>query len=140
MLLINAEGMIFGRLASYCAKRALQKDEIAIVNAEKAIITGSKEGLLKKFHTRFGLTVKGNPRKGPNASRMPDRMLRDAINGMLPRNRRTGRDAIARVKVFIGMPEKFRDGRFVSLDEFRGDRSREFIELGELAKLLGAKW
>ncbi len=140
MLLINAEELVMGRLASYCAKKALQGDEIVIVNAEKAMIIGGKKDLLQRFQQRFDLSVKGNPRKGPKASRMPDKILRNAVKGMLPVRRKKGMDAIKRVRVFIGLPEKFNEKEFVQLEGFKGDKSKNFMFLGELSKLLGAKW
>ncbi|MDD1661988.1 MAG: uL13 family ribosomal protein, partial [Methanomicrobiales archaeon] len=40
--IINADGMILGRMASILATRLLAGEEIAVVNAEKAIISGTK--------------------------------------------------------------------------------------------------
>jgi len=39
--IINGDGLILGRLASITAQRALAGEEIAIVNAEKAIISAA---------------------------------------------------------------------------------------------------
>lgn len=40
---INGDGLLLGRLASLVAQRGLAGEEIAIVNAEKAIISGSQD-------------------------------------------------------------------------------------------------
>ncbi len=37
---VDAEGMLLGRLASIVARRSLTGEEFAIVNAEKAVISG----------------------------------------------------------------------------------------------------
>ncbi len=42
MTVINADGMILGRLASILAKRLLAGEEIHIINAEKIVISGDK--------------------------------------------------------------------------------------------------
>ena len=43
MIVVDATGLVMGRLASVTAKSLLAGEEIKIVNAEKAIITGGKE-------------------------------------------------------------------------------------------------
>ena len=48
MAVIDANGLILGRLASTVAKRLLSGDEeIHIVNAEKAVISGSRASTLR---------------------------------------------------------------------------------------------
>ena len=39
---IDGDGLLLGRLASMVARRAMSGEEIAIVNAEKAVISGSR--------------------------------------------------------------------------------------------------
>lgn len=140
MILINAENLIIGRIATVCAKKALQNEEVVVVNAEKGVFTGRKQDLLKKYQTRINLHTKANPKKGPKGVRMPDQIVRGTIIGMLPRNRKTGTDAIKRVKVFIGIPEQFEKAEVTDLSSFKVDETKTFIHVGELSKLLGAKW
>ena len=139
MILINAEGLIMGRIASFAAKNAMKGEQVVIVNAEESVITGNKKFLLQRFKKRFDLAVKGNPRKGPKASRMPDKMLRRAVRGMLPTRRKTGKEAFKMVKVFIGLPEKYQGKEFVELN-VHVDKNKKFVKLGEISQLLGAKW
>lgn len=47
--IINGEGLLLGRMASIVAKRALNGETIAIVNAEKAIISGSRARVLSLY-------------------------------------------------------------------------------------------
>ena len=49
MTVIDAEGAILGRLASEVAKRVLRGEEITIVNAEKVIITGNRDWIIKTY-------------------------------------------------------------------------------------------
>ncbi len=140
MVLVNADGLVMGRVASFCAKKALEKEEVVVVNAEKVVLTGTKNDLLHKYKTKFDRNVKGNPEHGPKFSRMPDRVMRSSIRGMVPIKRKTGKDAIARVKVFIGTPAKYKDQEVVDLSKFKVDETRRYVVLGELTKLLGAKW
>ena len=48
-MIIDANNLILGRMATFIAKQALLGEDIKIVNCEKAVITGDrKEILLKK--------------------------------------------------------------------------------------------
>ncbi len=137
MILINAENQVIGRLATFVAKKALQGEEVTIVNAEKAIITGSKKDAVRKYRSKMDIRGKGNPEKGPKFSRMPDRVLRRSIRGMLPWKSSRGRDAYRKVHAYIGIPEEFEGKAFAELPE---RQVKKFVELGIVCKLLGAKW
>ena len=137
---INAENLILGRVASFAAKKALLGEEVIIVNAEKAVITGSKKDVLKKIKGKLDLHPKGNPLRGPKFSRMPDRMLRKAIKGMLPTKKKTGRDAFRRVKVYIAVPEEMENAKIETVENAKNVKMKNFMLLGDVSKLLGAKW
>ena len=102
MQVFNAEGMILGRFASHIAKLLIENEkagkgeEIFIVNAEKAVIVGSKDTILQRYH--FMRDV-GTYRKGPFYPRMPDRILRRTIRGMIPYQTPRGRKAFRRLRV-----------------------------------------
>lgn len=139
MILLDADGKRLGRLASFAAKKALAGEDVRILNAEKAIITGSKQFAMQKLKTRLGLRGKGNPEKGPKFSRMPDRVLRRSVRGMLPWKARRGKEAFGRVHVFIGFPAEFEGKEFAKFGKEEAEPKR-FVQLGEICRLLGAKW
>ncbi len=140
MAVINAENLVLGRLASIVAERALKGETIDIVNAEKAIIIGHENSIVEKWKRRIDLSAKGNPRKGPKFPKRPDRMLRRAIAGMLPMESIRGRKALKRVRVFIGIPERFKDQELETIKIAQYNGKEEAITLGELSKKLGGKW
>ena len=61
MTIVDASGLVLGRLASHVAKRILIGENVVIINAEKAIITGSKKNIVEKFKTSSHLTMQGDP-------------------------------------------------------------------------------
>jgi large subunit ribosomal protein L13 len=64
----DAKDKVLGRLASTVAKELLNGKKVAVVNAEKAYITGDKRGIIKRYRVRLGLQEKENPehrRTGP---------------------------------------------------------------------------
>ncbi|MEM2972165.1 MAG: 50S ribosomal protein L13 [Candidatus Bathyarchaeia archaeon] len=135
--IIDADGLILGRMASTIAKRLLKGEEIIIVNAEKAVLSGKRESKIKE--AREFLEV-GYPRKGPFHYRRSDRLLRRAIRGMLPYKQPKGKQAYKRLKVFIGVPENLKNQKIETLADAQAEKLKcPFITLGELAKEIGWK-
>lgn len=53
-MIVDATGLVLGRLASVAAKSLLAGEEVKIVNAEKALITGSRDFIFKDLRTKPG--------------------------------------------------------------------------------------
>ncbi len=140
--IIDAEGQLLGRMASKTAKMLLKGEQVFIVNAEKTEISGKKGLLVEKMRVKLNRAPKGNPTKGPKFSRMPDRMVKDAITNMLPKDRKRGRTAVKRLKVFIGVPGNLAEKKekFKKIPEAESNVSRKTVKVGEISRLLGAKW
>jgi large subunit ribosomal protein L13 len=133
---IDADGAVLGRLASEVAKRLLNGEDITVVNAEKALITGSKENVMFQYKQ---MRFVGSTRKGPYFPRMPDRILRRTVRGMLPFTQYRGRAAYKRLKVFIGVPGELGKVQAEKAGA-RTLRNPRYMELGEVSRLLGAKF
>ena len=131
-IIIDATGAIFGRLCSYAAKQALEGKEIIIVNSEKAIISGDKQDIIKRYTLlrRKG----GHSLKGPKYSKIPYKMLKRGMRGMLPEHRwGIGKSALKRIKCYGGIPKELEGQNFIKLKE---KEYKKFIELKELSKLI----
>ncbi len=140
MTVIDASNAVLGRLASNVAKRLLKGEQIDILNAEKAIITGNQENVHLKYKTRFGLHPKGNPRYGPKFSRMPHRIVKTAIRGMLPWKQSTGKVAFAKLRVHIGVPAELASAKAEKVKDAEHPHEKGFVMVEEVSKKLGAKW
>ena len=136
MKIVNAENMVVGRLASIVARELLDGEEIVIVNAEKAVITGNKDYIIKKYFERRNI---GSVRKGPYYPKMPDRILKRTIRGMLPMKKPKGKNAYKRLKVYMGVPNEFGDREFINFDDAKNTKLKGFITLKDLSISLGAK-
>lgn len=136
MAVIDAENMILGRLASVVAKRLLQGEDIVIVNAEKAVIIGDKHFIINKYLERRKI---GSVRKGPYYPRMPDRILRRTVRGMLPMKKSRGKEAYKRLKVYMGIPREYEKEKIEKIEEAKNNKLEGFITLKELSIHLGAK-
>jgi large subunit ribosomal protein L13 len=133
--IIDAQGAVLGRLCTAVAKRLLKGEEIAVVNAEKAIVTGKKTMI--KEHYKHEREV-GTYRKGPFYPRMPDRMVKRTVRGMIPYQEPHGRAAYKRLKCYIGIPKEFQGTTFEKITEAE-KHPAEFMTMQEIAHFLGAK-
>lgn len=137
-MILDASNSRLGRLASVAAKKALLGEEVIVVNCEKAVITGRKKDIVSKYLLRLEL---GQPTKGPFFARRPDMFVRRTIRGMVPRKRARGRDAYARVKCFIGVPEGLSAQKLETVADADVSRSStiKFITVKELCRLIGGR-
>ena len=135
VVLVNADGLILGRMASKVAKRLLKGEKVIIVNAEKAVLSGKKKS--KVAEAKEFLEV-GAPRKGPFHYRRPDRILRKTVRGMLPFKQPKGKMAYKKLKVFIGVPEDLKGQQMITLKEAQAAKLKgPYFTLAELAKEIG---
>lgn len=137
-ILVDANNAVAGRLASVVAKQLLQGEHIVVINAEKAVLSGDRYSLIQEYKERLGLRTSSAPWKGPLHPRQPDRMLRRIIRGMVPWKKHRGRQAMKRLRVYTGSPEKLKIKRQLDLSEYER-KGRHTIFLGEIAQELGWK-
>lgn len=134
-IIIDAKGLILGRMASIIAKRLLQGESIIVLNAEKAAISGKRLQIVKEAKTFLEV---GHPRKGPYHPRRPDRIVRRTIRGMLPRQKPKGRQAYKRLKVYLGAPKEFNGKEIQTILDASAEKLKSpYITVGELAKEIG---
>ena len=135
--IIDGEGLILGRLASAVAKKLLtEKDtEIVIVNAERVVISGSKERTFKDYKAKKD---RGSKEQGPFFPKMPDRIVKRTIRGMLPYKQAKGRDAFSRLKVYLSIPDEYESAERGKVESASAERlSRKYVTVGEVSEKLG---
>ena len=137
--IINGDGMLLGRLASIVAQRALAGEEIAIVNAEKAIISGSRARVLGNYQHKRS---RGSTGWGPFVPRRPDNLMKRTIRGMLPYKRPRGAEAFRRIRCYVGVPVEFAGKEMEVPEDAHMNRlnNPQFVTLGTVCTFLGAKF
>lgn len=135
-IVVDASGLVLGRLASHVAKRILAGEEVVVVNAEKAVITGRKGSIVEEFKTRLGTRTLGSQEKAPKHPRRPDTYVRRVVRGMLPWKKTKGKRAYKRLSVYIGVPEELRDATAQTLSDAKKDL-RPSMTVGELLEVFG---
>src|SRR5207245_5492682 len=77
---------------------------------------------------------------GPNYPRRPDLMLRRTISRMMPYQQPRGREALKRLRVYLSVPEPYKDKPLEIVEVARRPPQGPFMSLGEISKLLGSKF
>ena len=135
--IIDVSGLIVGRAASLIAQRLLAGENIVIIHAEKAVVTGSRATVLETYRAN---RARGSVRSGPHYPRNPDRIFRRAVRGMLPHLKTRGKLAFDRLTVYIGCPEPYAKVSASSLpDALARPTLRSPLTLEEVARLLGSR-
>jgi large subunit ribosomal protein L13 len=113
-VLIDASGLVVGRLASIIALRLRGKhkasytphmddgDSIVVINAAKVVLTGRKrEKKVYHHHTGFIGGIKERTARSILEGRFPERVLEKAVQRMLPRGP-LGRVQLGNLRVYPG--------------------------------------
>ncbi len=140
-IVIDASNSILGRLASVVAKMLLMGYKVTIINAEKAVVSGEPKKVIESYKLLFRVKTLRNPYKtGIRRPRTPERLIKYAVRGMLPKNSPRGKKALKNLRVYVGVPEEVKGKEVKVIREASADRLKgKYITLGELAKQLGWK-
>lgn len=132
---VDAKGLVLGRMASNIAKMLLEGEEIIIVNAEDAVISGKRRSILRKAHEFMQV---GHFRKGPIHHRRPDTIVKKVVRGMLPRKKPRGTAALKRLRVYIGVPKELEANDTETIFGAKAENLKgPYIKISELAQNIG---
>jgi large subunit ribosomal protein L13 len=127
-LVIDAKGLVVGRLASLIALRLRGKhkpsftphlddgDNIIVINAEKVVLTGRKRDQKVYHHfTGYPGGIKERSAKFILEGRFPERIVEKAVERMLPRGP-LGRRQLGNLRVYKGSEHPHAAQNPVALD------------------------
>ena len=90
---IDATDQIAGRLSSKVAKLILSEKNVVVVNAEKALVSGSWTSVINQWKEWVELWSKVNTIYGHIHPRRPDKKQRTMGKGQVPRKKANGGSA-----------------------------------------------
>ena len=113
-IVIDAENLVVGRLATFVAKRLRGKhkptytphvddgDFVVVINAEKVVFTGNKRDDKRYYrHTGYPGGIKETNPKRILEGRFPERVVEKAVERMIPRGP-LGRRQLKNLRVYAG--------------------------------------
>ncbi len=139
-MIVDVKGLVAGRVASKIAKAVVTGEKVMIINAEEAVIVGNPESIMAKYTLRVQAKVHSNPHFGPKYERIPSKILRRMIKGMLPKGPRAVERYIKMVTVHNTTPKLLPKEEVKQFEEFKFNERHKCLTLGEIAKSLGGKW
>jgi large subunit ribosomal protein L13 len=135
-IVIDAEGVVVGRLAAFVATRLRGKhrpdftphtdtgDHVIIVNAEKGVFTGKKREDKRYYrHTGHPGGIKETSPAKLLDGRFPERVLENAIKRMLPKDSPLARQQFSKLRVYAGADHKH-EAQQPELIDFKSQNSK----------------
>ena len=135
-IIIDAEGVVVGRLASFIAKRLRGKhradytphvdcgDFVIMINAEKAAFTGNKlKDKTYYRHTGHPGGIKSTTAGKILSGRFPERAIEMAVKRMLPKESTLARKQFSKLRVYAGSEHPHEAQQPVAVD-FAGMNSK----------------
>ncbi|MEL6661970.1 MAG: 50S ribosomal protein L13 [Pseudomonadota bacterium] len=114
-VVIDADGVVVGRLASYIAKRLRGKhradftphidtgDHVVVINADKVVFTGNKRQQKTYYrHTGYPGGIKSTTAEEVLSGRFPERALQMAVKRMMPKESSLARKQLSKLRVYTG--------------------------------------
>lgn len=114
-IVIDAEGLVVGRLATIIATRLRGKhkpaytphidcgDHVVVVNAEKVVFTGNKMSDKKFYwHTGYPGGIKERTMEKIIGGAHPDRVITKAVERMMPKESPLAREQMTHLRVYAG--------------------------------------
>ena len=139
-IVVNAANCIAGRICSHVAKLLLQGNRVAVVNAEKSMLSGNRYKTISLYKEHLEINSVTNPIHGPFHPRRPDTILTKMVRGMVPKSKGSGIEAFKRLRVYIGIPEGLKNIEQESFnDSLITKPASYYITVGDVAKQIGWK-
>jgi large subunit ribosomal protein L13 len=140
IVVVDATNCIAGRMCSHVSKLLLQGNRVAIVNAEKAMLSGNRYKTIELYKEHLSINSVTNPIHGPFHPRRPDTILSKMVRGMVPKRKPGGIAAFKRLRVYMGVPERMKGAKMESFADSKITKPESYyISIGEVAKQIGWK-
>ncbi|RPA82111.1 60S ribosomal protein L16 [Ascobolus immersus RN42] len=144
VIIIDGKGHLLGRLASTVAKQLLNGQKIVVVRCESLNISGEFFRSKLKYHAYLRKATRYNKTHGPFHFRAPSRIFYKAVRGMIAHKTARGEAALARLKVFEGIPPPYDTKKRVvvpqALRVLRLKPGRKYCTVGRLSHEVGWKY
>ncbi|KAL1816856.1 hypothetical protein DCAR_0521255 [Daucus carota subsp. sativus] len=140
-VVVDARHHMLGRLASIIAKELLNGQKVVVVRCEEICLSGGLVRQKMKYLRFLRKRMNTKPSHGPIHFRAPAKILWRTIRGMIPHKIKRGANALARLKVYEGVPPPYdKMKRMVipdALKVLRLQAGHKYCLLGQLSAEVG---
>ncbi|KAL6582470.1 Large ribosomal subunit protein uL13x [Orobanche minor] len=140
-VVVDGRNHMLGRLASTLAKEILNGQRVSVVRSEEICLSGGLVRQKMKYERFLRKRMNTKPSHGPIHFRAPSKILWRTIRGMIPHKTKRGEAALARLKVYEGVPPPYdKIKRMVipdALKVLRLQAGHKYCLLGRLSSEVG---
>lgn len=140
-VVVDARHHMLGRLASIVAKELLNGQSVVVVRCEEICISGGLVRQKMKYMRFLRKRMNTKPSHGPIHFRAPSKIFWRTVRGMIPHKTKRGAAALARLKVYEGIPPPYdKKKRMVvpdALKVLRLQKGHKYCLLGKLSSEVG---
>ncbi|XP_051133489.1 60S ribosomal protein L13a-4-like [Andrographis paniculata] len=140
-VVVDARHHMLGRLASILAKELSNGQKVVVVRCEEICLSGGLVRQKMKYLRFLRKRMNTKPSHGPIHFRAPSKILWRTIRGMIPHKTKRGEAALARLKVYEGVPPPYdKIKRMVipdALKVLRLQAGHKYCLLGRLSSEVG---
>ncbi|KAJ1409582.1 Ribosomal protein L13, eukaryotic/archaeal [Sesbania bispinosa] len=140
-VVVDARHHMLGRLASIVAKELLNGQKVVLVRCEEICISGGLVRQKMKYMRFLRKRMNTKPSHGPIHFRAPAKIFWRTVRGMIPHKTKRGEAALARLKVYEGIPPPYdKMKRMVvpdALKVLRLQKGHKYCLLGRLSSEVG---
>ncbi|OVA00097.1 Ribosomal protein L13 [Macleaya cordata] len=130
-----------GRLASKVAKEAMNGQKVVVVRCEEICLSGGLVRQKMKYHRFLRKRMNTKPSHGPIHFCSPSKIFWRTVRGMIPHKTMRGAEALARLKVYEGVPPPYNKmKKMVIPDALKVTRlqpGHKYCTLGQLSSEVG---
>jgi len=137
-VVVDGTNLIAGRLCSNVAKLLLQGNRVAVINSEKIMMSGRRRGIIDEYKQFLKISSILHPKHGPFHPRRPDTIISRMIRGMLPRDKPSGKEALSRLRVYIGIPRDVKSLERIQIEKAKIRKSSAlYTTMEDLSRNVG---
>jgi large subunit ribosomal protein L13 len=137
-IFVDASGQIAGRMCSKVAAALLSGKRVVVLNAESALVSGRSSSVFRQWQARLEIYSHVNPIYGPIHPRRPDNIVRRMVRGMVPKTKAKGTSAMGRLRVYMGVPEKYTGVKTSKFEDALARRPLpNYTTIAEISKNIG---
>jgi large subunit ribosomal protein L13 len=102
------------------------------------MISGKNRSIIYEYKQFLKISSILHPKHGPFHPRRPDTIISRMVRGMLPRDKPSGKEALSRLRVYIGIPKDVKPLGRIQIEKAKIRKSSAlYTSVEELARNVG---
>lgn len=143
-IVVNAQGHVAGKLATFVAKNILEGQKVIVINTEYLVLTGPIERSVGKFTRYLNKRRLTKPENGQKHHRSPSMFFRRIVRRMVPKRIVRGQKALTLLSTYESCPDDLIHSKWVvcpkALLKNTADPIRKSFYIKELLIKFGWKY